>query len=99
MLYACDQRFNVMGNLENFCELKQSLNCSQSYFAAGLLLSRARRRVWLGVARRTAARPRGGDLFARAACSADSSPTQHKPVMRVGLTSSGFRCHYMRSKT
>jgi hypothetical protein len=24
MLHACDQRFNVTGNLENFCELKKA---------------------------------------------------------------------------
>ena len=25
MLYACDQRFDVTGNLENFCELNKAL--------------------------------------------------------------------------
>jgi hypothetical protein len=28
MLHACDQRFDVTGNLENFCELNKASGCS-----------------------------------------------------------------------
>ena len=51
MLHACDQRFDVMGNLENFCELNKALkdsshnlqiNCAISFYFHLYLITHAR---------------------------------------------------------